>query len=176
MRPSTPHPSHPASETITTQIPLKRRDGKTVAYALVDANDAPPLIDRTWRLSTHGYAVRSETRDGKKRTIYLHREILKVAAGSLVDHVNGDRLDNRRQNLRVATPGENAANSRDRPRRSGYRGVYPHKPTGRWIAQISAGGQVRHLGIYDDPEVAARAYDLAALGQWGQFARTSGFA
>ena len=176
MKTANQNQDHPPSATPTMLIPLESRAGQVIAYSLVDAIEAPPLLAWPWRLSTHGYAARSETLDGKKRTIYLHREILKVDAGSLVDHINGDRLDNRRQNLRIATPAENAANSKDRPRRSGYRGVYPHKPTGRWIAQISAGGHVRHLGIYDDPEAAARAYDLAARVQWGQFARTSGFA
>ena len=167
---------HPMTSRSTVCLPLERRNGQVVGHTLVDANDATLLGQWTWRLSSDGYAVRSETRDGNKRTIYLHREVMQAPRGAIVDHVDGDRLDNRRQNLRIATPGENAANSRDRPRRSGYRGVYPHKPTGRWIAQISAGGHVRHLGIYDDPEAAARAYDLAARAQWGHFARTSGLA
>ena len=111
-----------------------------------------------------------------KTIAYLHREILPPPPGLLVDHINGDRLDNRRSNLRTATPSQNNANSRDRPRKSGFRGVYPHRPTGRWIAQVSVAGRPQHLGIFDDPRDAARAYDLAAREQWGPFARTNGFA
>lgn len=108
-----------------------------------------------------------------KQTIYLHREIAGTPVGLITDHVNGDRLDNRRANLRIATPSQNGANSSGRQRKSPYRCVYQHKPSGRWIAQVSEGGKPQHLGIFDTPEEAAIAYDLAALTRWGQFARTN---
>ena len=143
---------------------------------LVDPEVADRLAHRSWWLHPDGYAACDITTEAGRAIAYLHREVLAPPPGLLVDHVNGDRLDNRRINLRLATHSENAANSKDRPRRSGYRGVYPHKPTGRWIAQISIAGRVRHLGIYDDPVAAAQAYDQAARRQWGPFARTNGFA
>jgi hypothetical protein len=176
MKTDSPDDTRSPAATTTAAIPLTRRDGQIVAYALVDAPDAPLIAHHTWRLSTHGYAARSTIEGGRKRTVYLHRQILPSDAETSVDHINGNRLDNRRANLRAATPSQNAANSRDRPRRSGFRGVYPHRPTGRWIAQVSVAGRPQHLGIFDDPQDAARAYDLAAREQWGPFARTNGFA
>ena len=167
---------HPAPNPSSTYLRLERRDGQIAGHTRVDTTDATLLSQWTWRLSSDGYAVRSETRNGSKKTIYLHRVVIQAPPGTIVDHINGDRLDNRRANLRLVTPSQNNANGRDRPRRSGYRGVYPHRPTGRWIAQISVSGRVRHLGIFDDPLEAARAYDLAAHEQWGSFARHNGFA
>lgn len=152
-------------------IPVLRRDGTRVAWTRVHPEDEILGIKQAWRLSSEGYVVRSEMQDGSKRTIYLHREVAGTPPGMLTDHINGDRLDNRRSNLRIATPSQNAANSADRRRRSAYRGVYHHTPTGRWIAQVSDAGRPRHLGIFDTPEEAAAAYDLAASARWGEYAR-----
>jgi hypothetical protein len=157
-------------------VPLLARDGTVRGHTLVDAELAGWVRRWTWRLSSTGYAVRSETCSGRKETIYLHRELLPPGEGKVVDHINGDRLDNRRRNLRVVSVGQNNANGQDRPRRSGFRGVYWHGPSRRWVGQISVAGRLRHLGLFDDPEKAARAYDLAARAAWGPLARTNGIA
>ena len=164
---------HPTPNETTVCLPLERRDGQVVGHTLVDTIDATLLGQWTWRLSSDGYAVRSETKDGAKRTLYLHREVMQAPRGALVDHVNGDRLDSRRANLRLVTPSQNNANSVDRPRHSGYRGVYPHRQAQKWVSQISVNGRLRHLGLFNDPAEAARAYDLAARAQWGPHARTN---
>lgn len=143
------------------RIPLLRRDGQVVGHALVDAADFAWLSQWTWRLGSEGYAVRSETAGGRKRTVYMHRELAATAPGTVVDHVNRNRLDNRRSNLRRATVGQNNANGRDRPRRSPHRGVYWHSGAGRWVAQISVEGKNRHLGLFDSDAAAAAAYEAA---------------
>ena len=158
------------------RVPLQRRDGTVIAHALVEASDYARVAKHVWRRSSDGYAVRSETSNGTKRTVYLHRVVAGTPPGWVTDHINGDRLDNRRANLRTATPAQNAANSRDRPRRSGLRGVYWHGQARRWVSQISVNGRLRHLGLFDDPEDAARAYDVAARDAWGPYARTNGLA
>jgi hypothetical protein len=103
------------------------------------------------------------------RTAYLHRFIMEVGPGQLVDHINGNRLDNRRANLRLCTPAQNAMNSDQRVGKSGYRGVQPFK--GRYRVVLQAGGVIHRVGHYDTPEEGARAYDAAAERLHGPFAR-----
>ena len=155
------------------QLPVTAPGG-ALTHTLVDAGDAKRLAHRSWWLHPDGYAASDVTSCDAKTIAYLHREILAPPPGLLVDHINGDRLDNRRANLRLATPSQNNANSRDRPRRSGFRGVYWHGQAQRWVSQISIGGRLRHLGLFDDPAEAARAYDLAARDAWGSYARPNG--
>lgn len=89
----------------------------------------------------------------------------------LVDHVNGDGLDNRRANLRPATPSQNAGNiGVPRDNTSGLKGVGRYR-NGRFRAYLTADGRQLHLGYFDTAEQAGRAYDAAALARWGEFAR-----
>lgn len=103
----------------------------------------------------------------------LHRMLLRPPADMVVDHINGDRLDNRRANLRVCTQTENLANGKPhRDGKSKYRGVCFRKREGTWRAQISLGGQKsKYLGQYPTEEEAAMAYDHAARERYGDFAR-----
>jgi AP2 domain/HNH endonuclease len=87
-----------------------------------------------------------------------------------VDHINGDGLDNRRANLRIATRAQNLANSGSRQGSSQYKGVSFCRQTGRWKAQITIGGQNHNLGRYSTEEEAAAVYNAAALEAWGEHA------
>lgn len=90
----------------------------------------------------------------------------------LVDHVNGNGLDNRRSNLRPATVQQNNRNAaRPSHNTSGFKGVSLYRRTGRWRASITVDGQAMHLGYFDAADEAARAYDAAALHHFGEFAR-----
>jgi hypothetical protein len=90
-----------------------------------------------------------------------------------VDHINGDGLDNRLENLRVCRHADNLRNGRMRPNNtSGFRGVTVGK-CGRWRAQIAINGKQIVLGEYFDKIEAAMAYDWAALRASGTFARTN---
>jgi hypothetical protein len=89
-----------------------------------------------------------------------------------VDHENADTLDNRRLNLRKATRSQNNANQRKRlDCSSRYKGVFLHKQTGKWCAQICSLGVKRHLGLYIHDFDAATAYNFAAHEAFGEFAR-----
>lgn len=153
------------------KIPVYDRKGRTVATTTIDAQDYGHLSRVRWYLSPDGYVVRHVTdENGRKVTIRLHRVVNGTPESMVTDHINGNKLDNRRGNLRSATPSQNNANSRARPRRSKYRGVYWHKHAGKWYAQISIDGQPRHLGLYETQEQAGEAYDEAARARFGRFA------
>jgi hypothetical protein len=143
--------------------------------ALVDSADLPFLTRWRWEYLPNGrsgYAIRRFYSAGKTVTIYLHRQLLTARTGEIVDHVNGDGLDNRRENLRLATVAQNAANRAARPRDIPYRGVYRSRAGGKpYKAMISIGGKCKHLGWFARMEDAARAYDAAAFAAFGRFAR-----
>ncbi len=145
------------------------------AVTLVDAEDYPSLASQRWCLSTGGYVCRmaySPTRPGRRAGVRMHRFIMRAKNGQYVDHINGDKLDNRRSNLRVCSAGENARNSRvPRNNRSGYKGVCWHTAKGKWLANIMKDGRRYHLGYFDDAFVAALVYDVAARELHGEYAR-----
>jgi hypothetical protein len=102
----------------------------------------------------------------------MHRQILGAPPGQQVDHINGDTLDNRRVNLRLATHGQNQHNrGKYRNNKSGYKGVSWDKAAGKWRAQIKFNNKKYNLGRYHDPIEAALAYDAAAIRLHGAFAR-----
>lgn len=140
--------------------------------SLVDDEDLPLLLRWRW-ISLGGYAVRQQrTERGGSTLIYLHRQLLVAGPGEVVDHINNDRLDNRRSNLRLCSQRENAANRRSTREQVGaYRGVHFEARSGRFRAQIKIGGRNRYLGTFDSAETAARVYDSAAAAAWGRFAR-----
>jgi hypothetical protein len=149
------------------QIPLTK--GRV---ALIDDDDFDRVIAAgSWHASkasrTNWYAAHADGR----RTIRLHTFL---TGWPLVDHINGDGLDNRRANLRPATGKQNAANMRTPAHNtSGFKGVTYYRRTGRWRAHLTTDGRQRHLGYFDTAEEAAYAYDTEAIGTWGEYARTN---
>lgn len=145
------------------QIPLYRRDGTLAAFTIVDDADFPLLSQ--WRWSLSGRYVERRGPRPERRKIYLHRELLGLTYGDRRegDHVNGDTLDNRRANLRVATHAENCQNHHRRVSRSftsKHRGVSWDK-RGGWRAQATINGKNRFLGRFDREEDAAVAAQAA---------------
>lgn len=99
---------------------------------------------------------------------YLHRLLLNAPKNMLVDHINGDTLDNRICNLRLATPSQNMGNSKSMRGTSKYKGVHWSKKERKWVAGIKNGV---HLGYFNDENEAALAYNKAALEHFGEFSR-----
>jgi hypothetical protein len=142
----------------------------------IDDEDSDRVLAHSWWLSSSpeldGHVICFSTRVGK-RIIKLHRFIMGEPAGRIVDHRNGDRLDNRKENLRVCGIGENNRNlGISRRNTSGYKGVSYSKQHGKFRAYIHLeGGHQKHLGLFDDPKIAAKAYQTAALIYFGDYCR-----
>lgn len=140
-------------------------------FAIVDDEDYEYLSQFTWHNAV-GYARRSlGYQKGGSKYIYMHQEIMKTPKGMVTDHINRDRLDNRRENLRICTESENARNYKRRINKSsGYTGVNFNKTTGKFQAQITLNRKNIHLGVFECKHEAARAYNEAAIKYHGEFA------
>jgi hypothetical protein len=125
--------------------------------ALVDAADAEAVGAYRWSMSDQGYAVRYTGPRGKQLVVRMHRELLGLMPGDgvYVDHVSGDKLDNRRVNLRVCTHAENQQNRHDLP----HRGASRHAQCNRWVAQATLAGKHHYLGLF---ATRAEAAEVAA--------------
>lgn len=117
------------------------------------------------------YAYRSERIDGKTVSILMHRVIAGAQNGEMVDHIDGNGLNNKSSNLRTCTHSENMRN-RKKPSHntSGYKGVKRTK-SGKWEASIRKNCVYHYLGVFDDIEDAARAYAEASSRLHVDFAR-----
>lgn len=135
---------------------------------LVDEDDFSLLSRYTWHL-VDGYARTSMVVGEKYFRVPMHRLITGMKK-SFVDHANRNPLDNRKQNLRICTAGQNAANCRGRKNSFGFKGVSRPKTNKRYYAQISYKRRRYRSRAYDNIEDAARAYDRLAIKYHGAFA------
>lgn len=158
---------------LKTRGPGEYGPGEALIYltkgltALVDEIDLPRLEYRSFRASQS----RSKIYAKNDKLGYLHQVITGAAAGMVVDHLNGNGLDCRRDNLRVCGFDKNAQNAQYRIGVSGYRGV--HISGKRYRARIRFGDVHYHIGYYATALEAADAYDKMALELFGPFAWTN---
>jgi hypothetical protein len=127
-----------------------------------------------WRLSSTGYAIRSlPHRNGKRPTLFMHHLVAKLTGIShrpTIDHINGDKLDNRACNLRPATRQQQVQNRHSARASSGFRGVRRGRHGHGWQARIGFDGRDIYLGQYSTRQAAAAAYNKAASQLFGEFA------
>lgn len=144
--------------------------------AIIDTADIPLISSISWHASISResvYASGMHVIDGARRSISLHKTLLKPPKGFQVDHINCNGLDNRRSNLRLARQSQNMWNQG--PKRnssSGLKGVSFNARQQKWKAQIKAHGVRKYLGMFDKPEDAYKAYCEASKDIHGEFSRT----
>lgn len=149
--------------------------------AIVDADDFERVNALKWyahwiKTNKAWYAQRKEWTPEGQRTVFLHRFIMGDPLGFLVDHLDGNTLDCRKNNLRQATKGQNCRNrGKQSNNTSGYKGVsrFPESMRLRkpWLTHIEVGGKRINVGTFSDPLEAAYAYDRSAREHFGEFAR-----
>lgn len=151
----TPPPTPDPLLAGTFRVPLLR-NGKCIGHALVDGADVPLVSARYWGLE-QGYAAASGTP--------MHRLLLGLTHGDglVADHMNRDKLDNRRENLRVVDRRTNPQNVASLGGTSRHRGVHWHPGAKKWRAMIYHDGRSHHVGYFADEDAAARAAEAARL-------------
>jgi hypothetical protein len=144
------------------------------------------LLQYKWYLKYSGGAANGGTKkwywsrtdyyNGKKKSIRLHRTVLERLVGRPLnrnehtDHINGDTLDNRRENLRIASASENGSNrGKQKNNTSGYKGV--RIKNNKYAAYIVVKKKQFHLGTFENETDAAKAYNIAAAKYFGSFAK-----
>ena len=149
------------------KIPLSKGQ-----FAIVDDEDYEKLVQWKWHQSVSGYAIRNDSIiNGIQPKVYVHRLILNVPNGFQGDHINRNKLDNRRKNLRICTPSQNQMNSKKRiDNASGLKGVTWKKRDNRWAAYIRVNKKLIHLGYFKDKNEAIWVRDQAALKYHSSFA------
>ncbi len=144
--------------------------------AIIDDEDFNWVNQYKWSFQRNrrtGYAVRSVKYHGKQTRSPLHREVLGLGPGDPeVDHRDGNGLNCTKDNLRMATRQQNQRNQRKHLGTSSqFKGVCWDKANRKWLAQIQVDGYLEYLGRFDAELTAARAYNLAAVQAFGEFAQ-----
>ena len=143
---------------------------------IVDNADYDYLSRWKWHLSSTGYAVRSTHSyvDGKRKHHYvlMHRHLVSAEKGMIADHINRNKLDNRRENLRIVTHSQSLANRGKNKNgvTSKFRGVWIDRKRMKFAAAIKKDRKYIHIGYFDCQKDAARAYNEKALALFGEHA------
>lgn len=153
--------------------PIKRNeeDLAIISYRndniIVDDDDYYNLLIAGKIIISRGYAVLKLA----DKPVLIHRYLLNYDGDLYVDHINNDSLDNRKSNLRLATPAQNAQNTSSRKNStSKYVGIYWYSNRNKWHVQIKVDGKKKHIGYFDDEIEAAKARDSAVFKAYGEFA------
>ena len=144
------------------------------SFFVIDTQDLPAVSQFTWFLGKRGYPVAHASRKSStpNKTFPLHRYLMNPEDGYDIDHITGDKMDNRRSNLRVCTHQENMFNQTLKSsNKTGFCGVSKNRRTGTYEAYLHINGSKKYLGMYSSAEEAARVRDEAAMLYYGEYAR-----
>lgn len=149
---------------------IKLTQGK---FALVDNEDFEFLNQWNWHLSSEGYAARYQRLGFREyqTSLFMHRILNKTPKGTITDHINRNRLDNRKKNLKTSNKSKNAINSKVRvDNTSGHKGVTWVERRKRWMAQIDVNTKHIGLGYFKEIKDAIIARRQAALKYHKEYA------
>lgn len=159
----------PSQLAALREIPLTK--GK---HTIVDEADYEHLSKMKWRITHNGYARHDINNSSTRACLFMHRIIMNCPDDMIIDHINGDKLDNRKCNLRLCTHNDNKK-ARNKPRKalgqytSKYKGVCLYRK--RWLAKLESNGKQHYIGMFATEKEAAIAYNNFALIYHGEFAR-----
>ncbi len=139
-------------------------------FATVDEKNFECLSQHKWQYHDQGYATRKKQKNGVRKTIYMHREIMKCPKGVCIDHMDRDRLNNTEANLRRCSRSQNQINRSSSGQSSEYKGVDFKKRAKKWRARISVNWETLHIGHFNTEIEAAKAYDEKAFKTFEEFA------
>jgi hypothetical protein len=155
------------------RIPLTTRWGEVWGHTVVDDRDYDFLMQWKWHPRVYRktvYAGRSIWNGGDQKKFFVHREIILPASDMVVDHIDGDGLNNQRANLRVCTHSQNRLNTGKRANNtSGLKGAYWSKAKRKWESYSNLNGVRRFLGRFDTAQEAHDAYVRASSVLHGEF-------
>ena len=151
-----------------TEIILTGKKAKGLKI-LIDDEDIERVSKYSINFGSNGYSVTSLPIQGIRKMVYLHKVILPdIPKGLMVDHINNNKLDNRKCNLRICTNQQNQWNQKKSIRgTSKFKGVNWYKLYSKWVAKIKFNGKKLHIGYFEDEIHAAMAYDLWAKELFG---------
>jgi len=143
-------------------------------FALVDDDDYEKVNKYKWHV-LYGYARREQRENRKRFCLFMHTFVMQTPKGFIVDHINGNSLDNRKCNLRLTNRQGNARNARKRKDglSSRFIGVYFDSERGKnpWVAKINIEGKRTYIGSFAEEKVAALARDAWAKKYYGEYAK-----
>lgn len=148
-------------------------------FAIIDAQDADYINQWKWTYLSSGYAFRRKylgVVDGKEQSEYIlmHRLLMDCPEGYEVDHINHNRLDNRKSNLRIVTRAQNTHNAGIRSdNTSGHKNIYWYKAYKKWMVTVGANGKSHFIGYYDKLDEAVEAKKLAIKRLHGEYANVN---
>jgi hypothetical protein len=146
----------------------------------IDANMYNLIRPHRWHVMTsnnkqyaiHTKRINKDVNHGKNKCIMMHRLIMGVKEynGTVIDHIDGDGLNNRKSNLRVCTHSENHMNQKVRINSfTGLKGVFYDKRRNYYYSSIIVNSKCIYLGSFESPDMAKKAYDNAAIKHFGEF-------
>ena len=145
------------------EIILYNKDCEEVARALIDLEDIDKVKDYKWKLKDSGYACNNNCG-------YLHRFIMDCPDNMVVDHINHNRLDNRKSNLRICTQQQNSMNAGKRnDNKSGTTGICWDKSRNKWKSYIDINNKRINIGRFNTKEEAIEARKQAELEYFGEY-------